>query len=179
MKTALNVEIDEAFAGKGKASVSLGPPKSCFYLKIRDGVEKVAGNVLCLSDDAGLETSVCCPSEVVATLRIYTFLCGQDMEIAFGLAAIELSYAQATSSDDDRTKVRTSQNWTVQEMVYGRCDALNGVSYQASGAGNMHEHDVCWLAYQNDEIASGYGLLHASAPEGDGDVPKYCVDVDA
>lgn len=179
MKTALIVEADGAFVGREEASVVPGRLKPCSAPEMRDEGEKLAANVSWLSDDAGLEMIVCCPSELGAMLRVYNFQCGQDIEIASGLATIEFFYAQATSSDDDKTKVRQSQSLSGQEMVYDVCDALKYIAFQTSGAGNMHEHDVCWMAYQNDEIASGYDLLHASALGGDRDVQKCCVDVGA
>jgi len=110
VKTALIVEADGAFAGREEASVVSGRLKPCSAPEMRDGGEKLAANVSLLSDDAGLEMIVCCPSELGAMLRVYSFQRGQDMEIASGLATIEFSYAQATSSDDDKTKVRQSRS---------------------------------------------------------------------
>lgn len=179
MKTVWTVESDEAFDRERKASVVLGWLKTCFYPEMRDARKKLVANVFWLSGDAGLETTVCGTSEVVVMLRVYIFLCGQEMEIASGLAKMGLSYAPATSSDDDSTKARTSRRGTGPEMVYGRLEVWMGISEQASGPGYMQEHDVCWTAYQSDENARGYGWLHASASEGDRGVQKYCVYVDA
>ena len=157
----------------------MGELRSCFYYEIRDGREKLVVDVFWLSDDSSSETTACCASEVVVKLCACIPLCGQEMEIASDSAKVEVSYAQATSSDDYRMKVRASREWTGQETMFGTCVASMSVFEQASGAGNMHEHDVCWKAYQSDEIVSGYGLLHASAPEGDRGSLIYCVYVDA